>query len=73
MNHFQKKFKTFWYIIDSDNYNKVLIFRLLETRPSGQTKCLKKIDVYNWISLHQLSFIGTFKDIESQFSNLSDS
>lgn len=46
------------------------MFRLLKINAFNETKCLKQIDIDNWISLTQFGFIGMIKEIESEFKTL---
>ena len=69
VNHFEKKFKNFWFIIDFEVYPGNLMFRLLKENFFNETKCLKRIDIDDWISMTPNGFIGMIKEIESEFNN----
>lgn len=70
VNHFEKKSKSFLYIIDYEAYRNILMFRLLKTDTFNNTKCLKQIDIDNWISLSEFAFINMVKEIETEFKTL---
>lgn len=73
VNHFEKKFKNYWLIIDFEVYPNSLMFRLLKENFFKETKCLKRIDIDNWISLTQNGFVGMIIEIESEFNTIINS
>jgi hypothetical protein len=71
VNHFEKKIKNHWLIIDYEIQGKnLLMFRFLRIDAFNRTKCIKQIDTDNWFSLTQFGFIDMIKNIESYFKFL---
>ena len=70
VNHFEKKIKDHLLIIDYVKFGNLLMFRLLGINAFNNTKCLKQIDINNWFSLTQFSFINMINEIESDFKTL---
>lgn len=71
VNYFEKKADRYWFMIHFDG-NKDLTFRLLKMNVFNETKCVKEINIDNWISLTQFGFINMVKEIESEFKTLID-
>ncbi|EKT4499319.1 hypothetical protein [Flavobacterium psychrophilum] len=71
VNYFEKKAKRYLYMIHFEG-NRDLTFRLLKINIFNETKCIKLIDIDNWMSLTQFGFLGLVKEIETEFKTLID-